>query len=374
MTQPGTIGVRGGEARAASPQLAITLHLAHDGPAIARESVGPSDLVDAVSELWLEASLRNGDTATALDQMSVRLRPERADAGEACTGYVLESAGAQQHTVRRRFSVFSLEHVARRAADRLLGEGALQASDDYYYQITCDDAAGGGADRPLDVSLPGVQTRVLEPLAIELEPLLERARPVGPAAAIPGPYRVFYTVAALEAAERCARRGATHHPPVETGGMLVAFLCSCPVSGEFFAVVVEVLEAHDAEQAAYSLAFSARTWTRIRAVMEARQRNAATRGLRIVGQCHGHNFVPAEGAPPCVDCANRSQCTRTSVFVSNDDWNWNRAVFRRQPWQLCHVFGLNARHEHDQGLFGLRDGRLLERGYHVLDDFHPEDG
>ena len=58
--------------------------------------------------------------------------------------------------------------------------------------------------------------------------------------------------------------------------------------------------------------------------------------------------------------------------MSHDDWNWTRAVFRRQPWQLCHIFGLNARHERDQGLFGLRDGRLLERGYHVLEDFDPE--
>lgn len=372
MTQPGTIGARGGAERAASPLLAIVLRLAQDGPELAREPVGPSDLVDAVSELWLEESLRNGDTGTALDEVPVRLRPERAGSGQACTGYFLESPGADGRTVQRRFSVFSLEHVARRAAERMAGEGKLQASDVFYYHIACDEAAGAGAGRPLDVSLPEVQTRPLEPLAIELAPLLRRARPVGPAAATPSPYGVFYTAAALAAAERCARRGAEHHPPVETGGVLVGFLCSCPVSGEFFAVVVEVLEAQDADQTAYSLAFSARTWTRIRAVMEARQRHAATRGLRIVGQCHGHNFIPADGAPPCPDCARRTVCTRSSVFVSLDDWNWNRAVFRRQPWQLCHIFGLNARHERDQGLFGLRDGRLLERGYHVLEDFDPE--
>ena len=372
MAQPGTIGARGGAFRAASPPLAIALRLAQGGPALAREPVGPGDLLDAASELWLEEVLRKGDTGTALDEVPVRLRPERADSGQACTGYFLESAGADGHIAHRRFSVFSLEHVATRAAERMSGEGKLQASDVYYYQIECDEAPGDGAATPLDVSLPGVQTRPLEPLAIELEPLLRRARPVGPAAARPGPYRVFYTAAALAAAERCARRGAGHHPPVETGGVLVGFLGSCPVSGEFFAVVVEVLEAQDADQTAYSLAFSARTWTRIRAVMEARQRHAATRGLRIVGQCHGHIFIPADGAPPCADCAERTVCTRSSVFVSRDDWNWNRAVFCRQPWQLCHIFGLNARHERDQGLFGLRDGRLLERGYHVLEDFDPE--
>ena len=62
-------------------------------------------------------------------------------------------------------------------------------------------------------------------------------------------------------------------------------------------------------------------------------------------------------------------CGRTSVFVSEDDLNWARAVFSRQPWHINHIFGLNARRENVHGLFGLRDGRQLERGFHVIADF-----
>ena len=96
-----------------------------------------------------------------------------------------------------------------------------------------------------------------------------------------------------------------------------------------------------------------------------------TRAHRILGQCHGHNFLPAGGAPPCEVCHKLKECTRTSVFVSSDDRTWSRAVFSRQPWQLCHIFGLNARGEPTDKLFGLRDGRLLERGFHVVPNFDP---
>ena len=57
------------------------------------------------------------------------------------------------------------------------------------------------------------------------------------------------------------------------------------------------------------------------------------------------------------------------MFVSAGDQTWSRAVFARQPWKLCQIFGWNARRERVEGLFGLRDGRLLERGYYVIPDF-----
>ena len=92
----------------------------------------------------------------------------------------------------------------------------------------------------------------------------------------------------------------------------------------------------------------------------------------MVGQCHGHNFIPGGGAPPCEVCPRLPVCGRSSVFVSADDVTWARSVFRRQPWHVSHIFGLNARQEKVQGLFGLRDGRLLERGFHVIPEFDRE--
>ncbi len=205
------------------------------------------------------------------------------------------------------------------------------------------------------------------PLDVPLAPLLERARAVGP----PNPdcVRIFYTEAALLRAEALSRKGADSHPAVETGGVLIGSLARCPETHDLFVLVLDVLEAADAQQKEFSLYYSSRTWGRIQAVMKAMQAQPATRTYRIVGQCHGHSFLPANGAPPCEVCPRVEVCGRTSVFVSTDDINWARAVFRRQPWHISQIFGLNARREHVQGLFGLRDGRLLERGFHVIPEF-----
>jgi hypothetical protein len=39
---------------------------------------------------------------------------------------------------------------------------------------------------------------------------------------------------------------------------------------------------------------------------------------------------------------------------------------------LCHIFGLSARAEPVDKLFGLKDGRLQARGYYVLPEFDLE--
>lgn len=360
-----------GEARAASWKLSIAIRLEQDGPEAAREPLVPDDLIDVISETWLEETLRKGRTSVTLDDLEVRVSPTWSDRVRAYTGYTLECEDRAGNISRRRFSVAGLEHVATRAAQRLILEGVLQPHDVYHYELAAEQSASA-TGALAGVRQPTMRTRPLAPLKTEIGPLLRRATPTGPTGEHAGPFEVFYTEAALADAERCARMGVQLYPPVETGGVLAGFLCTCPVSGEFFAVVVEVLEAHDADQAEFSLAYSSQTWARIQAVMDARQRHRKTRGMRILGQCHGHNFIPGDGAPPCEVCDRVPVCTRSSVFVSRDDWNWNRAVFRRQPWQLCHIFGLNARREQVQGLFGLRDGRLLERGFRALPDFDLE--
>lgn len=353
--------------------LSIAMRLARDSAELAREPVVPDDLIDVISETWLEDILRKGRTSVTLEDFEVRVSPTWSDHHGACTGYALEGQDRVRSTSARRFSVSSLDWVAARAAERLIAQGALHPRDVYYYELLAEqstsDAGANAGNRHATM-----RTRPLTPIEVELAPLLRRATPIGPTIEHAGPFEVFYTAAALADAERCARLGVQVHPPVETGGVLVGFLCTCPASGDFFAVVVEVLEAQEADQTEFSLAYSSQTWARIQVVMDTRQQHRKTRGMRILGQCHGHNFIPGDGVPPCEVCDRVPVCSRSSVFVSRDDWNWNRAVFRRQPWQLCHIFGLNARREQVQGLFGLRDGRLLERGFHVLPDFDLEGG
>jgi hypothetical protein len=73
----------------------------------------------------------------------------------------------------------------------------------------------------------------------------------------------------------------------------------------------------------------------------------------------------------CETCEKAATCSLTSVFVSHDDRTWSQAVFAGQPWQLCHIFGLNSRSEEVHALFSLRENRLKQRAFYLLPDFDP---
>jgi hypothetical protein len=349
--------------------LAVALRADEDGPELTREPASEADLLDAHSEFWLHGCLRKGRPDVRLEEFPYRLVPLLKDGGPRCSGFALEDGADDRPTIRCEFSIHALGDVAERAAERLRATKQLKTGDLYYYEVIADrrprPSGAGQADDVLFTvtAKPAPLTYLTLPLA----PLLKKARTVGELDE--HTYPVFYTEEVLARAERFARKGGDSTPPIETGAVLVGPLCHCPETGEFFGVVCDALEVHDAEKTQFSLTYSSKSWARIQAVMKARQSQAATRAHRILGQCHGHNFLPANGAPPCEHCLKVKVCTRTTVFVSADDRTWTRAVFSRQPWQLCHIYGLNARNEKVEGLFGLRDGRLVERGYHVIPEF-----
>jgi hypothetical protein len=204
-------------------------------------------------------------------------------------------------------------------------------------------------------------------LSVPMAPLLQRAEAVGPVD--DETWKVFYTEDALAGAESFARKGARLQPPVETGAVLVGGLFSCPETHDLFVVVIDVLEVMDAQQEEFALTYSGKTWARIQAVMRAKRAHPATRSHRLLGQVHGHSFLPLDGAEPCEDCALRAVCSRTTAFLSLDDLAWCRAVFRREPWQLSQIFGLDARGEGVEAFYGQRGGRLVPRSYSVLETF-----
>ena len=51
-----------------------------------------------------------------------------------------------------------------------------------------------------------------------------------------------------------------------------------------------------------------------------------------------------------------------------------RAVFARQPWALCQIFGLTARKEPVHKLYSLKDACWQPRGYFLLPDFEWKRG
>ena len=117
---------------------------------------------------------------------------------------------------------------------------------------------------------------------------------------------------------------------------------------------------------AFSLDIPPVTWA------AARTRLTETPGLLVLGQAHGHNFLPqdVEGSE-CAACARPASCACDSAFLSGDDRTWSRAVFRGQPWQVGVVFGLAATGQPREAVFGQRGGRLVPRDRWLVDDFDP---
>jgi hypothetical protein len=356
------------------PSLALLLKSEPGGPTLHREQVGALDLVELRGELWFHACLRKGFAGLPLEDVAADVIPESStDSAARCVGFWLQATLPDSRRVRRHFSLTSLAPIARRTAKNLRESGVLPQEGKYYYAVEVDDAT----PRPENPDpCAGFEIEIhhtpIAHLEMPLAPLLEKAD-ASDADDNADDCPVFFTQSALRSAERCSRRGAQLDPPVETGGVLAGSLCASPC-GEFFVVVTDVLEATDALQTPYSLGFTDHTWSRIQQVVRARQQRHPQRAFRLLGNCHGHNFLPnlvpsANDSGSCHSCDKRETCSLTSVFVSEDDQNWSKAVFARQPWHLMHIFGLTARGEPVHKLFGLRDGRLQARGFYLLPRF-----
>ena len=361
----------GGLVPAATAALAVGLRLDKHGPQVAKERVLEGDLSDPEAELWLASHLRKGCPDVPLRELDVRLIPVLEKQGHAsCAGFLLQTTNPAGQPTTLHFSIFSLAHVADRASRRLLADGALKPGETYYYEVLAEPATDhqpAAAPKAPAFTITA-RSPALTYMTVPLPPLLAAAEAVGPSDHDGCP--VLYTRAAFEAAERFARKGAAFDEPTETGAVLLGPLCSCPDTGEFFVVVVDAIEPVAAEQTKFSLTYSGHTWAMLQRIVRARQSQPATRAHRILGQCHGHNFLPDDGKD-CRACPKRDACTLTSVFVSPHDRQWTRAVFAHQPWGFCHIYGNNARGQKVNTLFGLRDGQLQERGFHVIADFQP---
>ncbi len=348
--------------------LVVLIRRGYDEPVLAQTLVTRADVADAASETWRETCLRTGHHDLPLAETPMRLRPRFADHSEtSCMGFTLVATLPNGQTTGRDFTIAALRHVAGRVLKPLLQAEVLKPGDPYVYEVAA--TSGGGAEDPPGgngVSLTlSIRSPALTYLTIPIRQLLERATAV--AILDPEEFSVFYTPEAFARAESCARRGRDADPPVETGGVLLGALAVCPHSGELAAIITDVIEVQEAEQTAFSLSYSSRSWMRIQAILKARQAAYPQRVERLLGQAHGHSFMPNDGKV-CAECEKRATCAVTSVFVSQDDQTWHRAVFARQPWALCHIFGLTARAEGVHQLYGLRDGRLQARGYYLLPD------
>lgn len=370
MTIPATETASPALASEPLPRLAVVVRRDANGPELKRAAVPAAHLQDILAEMWRDGCLRRHLPAVPFEAMVHQWEPSLPEGivrGDACNGILFASTNPRGEVLRRRFTVEAFAAVASGIVGQLVAAQVLQLGDPYHYELVVDQpapAVGMGDEPSFAVAAESTPLRCLPQ---PVRPLLARAETIGEVLA--GAFPVFYTREALADAEQFARRGAAAQPPRETGCTLVGPLCTCPESGELFPVVTHVLEATDADEQQHSLAFSGKTWTRMQAVIRQLQAQEATKAHRILGQAHGHNFPPAGGAASCQLCPKVEVCGRTSVFVSVDDRLWSQAVFSRQPWAVCHIFGLNARSEPVHALFTQHHNQLVERGFFVLADF-----
>jgi hypothetical protein len=343
-----------------------------NGPELTRVEVADSDLSDALAEMWRDGCLRRGLPEQRYEDAEFEMRPRfAAGAGKDCDGFALVCLNSRGESIERSYSVDAFDHLAATVAQELIAKGVLDKTT-YVYDVRAvkrsPALASSAVPSSNGLSLSATfKTKPLTYLERPLAPLVSRATPIGEISADAFP--VFYTQAAFAKTERLARQGAAANPPIETGAVLIGVLCSCPESGEFYVVVCDALEVLDAAEAQFSLSYSSKTWSRIQAIVRAKQSQPATRAFRLLGQGHGHNFLPAGGAPPCELCAKAAVCSRSSVFVSSDDRLWTRAVFAHQPWHLCHIFGLTARQDKVHALYTLQENSLVERGFYMIPEF-----
>ncbi len=365
--------------------LILQLFKEADSPMLSRHRLQPADFRELAAEAWRDSCLRARHPAVPLRDLALHLHAVTDEAApHRCLGFRLELIRPDGTTATQLFTIHSLRELADQLAGPLLTANALKPGEPFHFEVVVEPPLSTTAPVPMDAPPPQLRTepgshagspftRPLQgvvrraPLSFlhrPLQPLLDLSKPVALIDESVPP--VFYTEEACARAEACARRGQP--AGLETGGVLIGSLASCPDTGEFFTVVHDVIEVQDAEEKEFSLAYSGQTWQRIQRILRARQEAAPARAERLIGQAHGHPFRPNDGRV-CAECLQRPTCTLSSAWASPDDHAWHRAVFAGQPWALCHIFGLSARGDNTHQLFGLRDGRLQARGFYLLTKF-----
>jgi hypothetical protein len=374
MSSPSTTSGRGqSPKRSLASRFALSIRREKHGPETKRVPVPAADVRDFKQELLLKYALRRGMPGATLDDVTIEMSPvyDAKGSGSLCRGLRVVVVNSRGDTFRQDYNAYLFSDVATRAVTELIGDGVLTLEDTYHYELVIDESVGASPD-PASAGMSfgsGPTQEPLQYLTYELESLMSQAHPEGEPNSEHFP--VFYTADAYQRAERFARRGADTHPPRETGAALIGSACSCPESGEFYVVITDALEATDAVEKKGSLSYTGKTWLSLQAILRSIQLQPETRTYRFLGQAHGHNFLPLDGAPPCKMCSAVKVCSRTSVFVSIDDRAWTQAVFAGAPYALCHIFGLNARHEQVHGLYSLYENRLTQRGFYIIPEFDP---
>ena len=349
--------------------LKVAICSSQGGSVLSEEVVTENDLKSHINEVWREGVVRKG-FIEPIDDIIFTLDPifQKENGKIFCSGFRIGTENPAKEIIDREFNIHSLDLVTSRFSSRLISSGVLKDGDKYDFVINPerkplikDDVLINSKGGSKLFTVKQKKNDSIRCIKAPVAPLLKKSK----TREIDNKhYPVFYTTTAFHKAEALARKGSKFDLPVETGAILVGILGSCPDSGELFAILNEIIELEDAKQSSFSLTPSGRTWQRLQDhIMQLRSKEEAL-PLSVLGQAHGHNFLPGK----CESCDSTEKCTVSSAFVSRDDHLWNNAVFDSSPFQLCHIFGSNPMGKKVDALYGLENGRLLQRGFNLIPD------
>ena len=303
-------------------------------------------------EFLRDQYLRQGEVV-GLDELELVVCASRRTAQDA--GFAIDGRLAGEASWRRmEFSSRALQERANEFLRQLIEAGRIPEDAALVIDLL--------VEQPVPLQAPkspaaGTRRPVFH---YPINKLLAGARLQNAGAADGADFPVFYLAHALQRAEAYARGGYQCRPPIETGCMLLGYLCSSSLDGEYYAVVTDAIQIQKAAASTYELAFSGDSWSRI----ESHLRRVEAHGIRLLGQGHGHPFLPGE---TCETCSRRAVCTLHSAGLSRDDRLFAQGAFHSMCSQLNHIWGLNARGEGAEALYTLRDGHLQSRPYFVVD-------
>jgi hypothetical protein len=360
------------------------IHTEGDGRLLAREPLTLNDLLLARDETWL-AGLSAGVLGPDLSSLSLRVLPGENAGADRLLGYSIE-LGDNSRSFRRRFSIYSLAPVARRAARALLKQQEQAKEPSATAEEETDPFAENGefsyfltavpAEHEEPPQEPGEGMRVTrrsEPLVFEpaaLGEFLQKSELLTGSSAVEEKQAeeslpVFVSREVWDEGHELARAGGEK----ESAAVWTGRLLRDTQSPRIFVVLDACIKAEHAAEEKYKVTFSGDTWARVRELLDLRRRRLGRPNERILGSVHGHNFLPSadeHGRRMCRDCLAAQVCSRTTAAASADDLDWHRAVFIGQPWALLLVWGHNAREQEDWRLYGLANATLTPRTIRLL--------
>lgn len=254
------------------------------------------------------------------------------------------------------------EPVMRRVVERCLERGLLKPGDEYLPRWTSGEIPGDAVNGAVRCGEAfRVSGRAPDCVPVRLEDLRRWAEPRGRVEA--GEFPVFYPASLAARVRDLARRGEAEG--IETGAALAGVLLRGTDGPELAILLTAALAFEHAEATQTRLEPRAATWAGVHAALRVRRQSMPGIPEVLVGQVHGHPFLPGD----CGGCPRRPDCALSTASCSAEDDHWMRLVFGTQPWALCHIVGYTPRREVVEQLFTRSGGRLRARGFHVVPDF-----